>query len=116
MLIVEYVNVLLTINFKMNIKILRLRYSLKLSQNDMALVLGISRSTLVRIERGDISPKADVINKLSVLSGRGISYFYHPQDKYIEKIQNILIEKNVGNEILSLLINQIEEDIVSENL
>lgn len=45
----------------MNIKILRLRYSLKLSQSDMALALGISRSTLVRIERGDISTKADII-------------------------------------------------------
>ena len=69
----------------MNLKILRLRYSLKLSQNDMAFVLGLSRSTLIRIERGDISPKANIITKLSILSGQDISYFYHSKDKYIKK-------------------------------
>ncbi|MEC6881310.1 helix-turn-helix domain-containing protein [Photobacterium piscicola] len=100
----------------MNIKILRLRYSLKLSQSDMALALGISRSTLVRIERGDISPKADIIKKLSILSGKNISYFYHTKDRHIEKIQNILIEKNVSNDILSLLIKQIEEELISDSL
>ncbi|MEC6831383.1 helix-turn-helix transcriptional regulator [Photobacterium toruni] len=94
----------------MNIIILRLRYSLKLSQKDMALVLGISRSTLVRIERGDISPKADIITKLSILSGKEISYFYHSEDKHIKKIKDIIIKNNVSNKTLSLLINQIENN------
>lgn len=94
----------------MNIIILRLRYSLKLSQKDMALVLGISRSTLVRIERGDISPKADIITKLSILSGKEISYFYHSEDKHIKKIKDIIIKNNVNNKTLSLLINQIENN------
>ncbi|PSW34487.1 hypothetical protein C9J21_03835 [Photobacterium phosphoreum] len=98
----------------MNIIILRLRYSLKLSQNDMALVLGISRSTLVRIERGEISPKANIIKKLSILSGKEISYFYHSEDKHIKKIQNIITENNIDNELLSLLINKIEEGIISD--
>lgn len=83
----------------MNIIILRLRYSLKLSQKDMALVLGISRSTLVRIERGDISPKADIITKLSILSGKEISYFYHSEDKHIKKIKDIIIKNNVNNKL-----------------
>ncbi|KJG14315.1 hypothetical protein UB37_15285 [Photobacterium iliopiscarium] len=101
----------------MNIIILRLRYSLKLSQNDMAFALGISRSTLVRIERGEILPKADIIKKLSILSGKEISYFYHSEDKHIKKIQNIITEHNVSNDILSLLIKQIEEeDIISGKL
>ena len=98
----------------MNIIILRLRYSLKLSQNDMALMLGISRSTLVRIERGEISPKANIIKKLSILSGKEISYFYHYEDKHIKKIQNIITENNIDNELLSLLINKIEEGIISD--
>ncbi|WP_279143370.1 helix-turn-helix domain-containing protein [Photobacterium phosphoreum] len=98
----------------MNIIILRLRYSLKLSQNDMALMLGISRSTLVRIERGEISPKANIIKKLSILSGKEISYFYHSEDKHIKKIQNIITENNIDNELLSLLINKIEEGIISD--
>ncbi|PSU24804.1 hypothetical protein CTM96_11270 [Photobacterium phosphoreum] len=98
----------------MNIIILRLRYSLKLSQNDMALVLGISRSTLVRIERGEISPKANIIKKLSILSGKEISYFYHSEDKHIKKTQNIITENNIDNELLSLLINKIEEGIISD--
>ena len=51
----------------------------------MAFVLGLSRSTLIRIERGDISPKANIITKLSILSGQDISYFYHSEDKYIKK-------------------------------
>ncbi len=51
----------------------------------MAFALGISRSTLVRIERGQISPKADIIKKLSLLSEMEISYFYHSEDKYIKK-------------------------------
>ncbi|WP_256384114.1 helix-turn-helix transcriptional regulator [Photobacterium toruni] len=94
----------------MNIIILRLRYSLKLSQKDMALVLGISRSTLVRIERGDISPEADIITKLSILFGKEISYFYHSEDKHIKKIKDIIIKNNVNNKTLSLLINQIENN------
>lgn len=100
----------------MNLKILRLRYSLKLSQNDMAFVLGLSRSTLVRIERGDISPKADIITKLSILSGQDISYFYHSEDKYIKKIKAIIADNNitVDSGILSLLINKIELDTFSE--
>lgn len=95
----------------MNIIILRLRYSLKLSQNDMALILGISRSTLIRIERGDISPKADIITKLSILSGKKIGYFYYSEDKHIKKIQNIIAKNNINDDILSLLINQIEKNI-----
>lgn len=83
----------------MNIIILRLRYSLKLSQKDMALVLGISRSTLVRIERGDISPKADIITKLSILFGKEISYFYHSEDKHIKKTKDIIIKNNVNNKL-----------------
>lgn len=82
----------------------------------MALALGISRSTLVRIERGDISPKADIISKLSILSGKEISYFYHSEDKYITRIQNTLTENNVNNDILSLLINIIDKEHVSDNL
>ena len=80
----------------------------------MALMLGISRSTLVRIERGEISPKANIIKKLSILSGKEISYFYHSEDKHIKKIQNIITENNIDNELLSLLINKIEEGIISD--
>ncbi|OBU29137.1 XRE family transcriptional regulator [Photobacterium kishitanii] len=99
----------------MNIKILRLRYSLKLSQNDMALALGISRSTLVRIERGQISPKADIIKKLSLLSEMEVSYFYHSEDKYIKKIETIITDNNLNaDDVLLLLINKIELDTISE--
>lgn len=83
----------------------------------MALVLGISRSTLVRIERGQISPKADVIKKLSLLSGKEISYFYYSEDKFIKKIQTIITNNNLdADDILLLLIDKIELDIISNNL
>lgn len=102
----------------MNIKILRLRYSLQLSQNDMALILGISRSTLVRIERGKISPKADIIKKLSLLSGKEISYFYNSEDNFIKRIKEIINDNNlsVDDDILLLLINKIELDIIGDDL
>ncbi|OBU21087.1 helix-turn-helix transcriptional regulator [Photobacterium aquimaris] len=102
----------------MNIKILRLRYSLQLSQNDMALILGISRSTLVRIERGKISPKADIIKKLSLLSGKEISYFYNSEDNFIKRIKEIINDNNlsIDDDILLLLINKIELDIIGDNL
>lgn len=83
----------------------------------MALVLGISRSTLVRIERGQISPKADVIKKLSLLSGKEISYFYYSEDKFIKKTQTIITNNNLdADDILLLLIDKIELDIISNNL
>ncbi|WP_087819676.1 helix-turn-helix domain-containing protein [Photobacterium aquimaris] len=102
----------------MNIKILRLRYSLQLSQNDMALILGISRSTLVRIERGQISPKADIIKKLSLLSDKEISYFYNSEDNFIKRIKEIINDNNliVDDDILLLLINKIELDIIGDDL
>lgn len=102
----------------MNIKILRLRYSLQLSQNDMALILGISRSTLVRIERGHISPKADIIKKLSLLSDKEISYFYNSEDNFIKRIKEIINDNNlsVDDDILLLLIKKIELDIIGDNL
>ncbi|WP_087843661.1 helix-turn-helix domain-containing protein [Photobacterium malacitanum] len=102
----------------MNIKILRLRYSLQLSQNDMALILGISRSTLVRIERGQISPKADIIKKLSLLSDKEISYFYNSEDNFIKRIKEIINDNNlsVDDDILLLLIKKIELDIIGDNL
>lgn len=102
----------------MNIKILRLRYSLQLSQNDMALILGMSRSTLVRIERGQISPKADIIKKLSLLSDKEISYFYNSEDNFIKRIKEIINDNNlsVDDDILLLLINKIELDIIGDDL
>lgn len=102
----------------MNIKILRLRYSLQLSQNDMALILGISRSTLVRIERGQIYPKADIIKKLSLLSDKEISYFYNSEDNFIKRIKEIINDNNlsVDDDILLLLINKIELDIIGDDL
>ncbi len=84
----------------------------------MALILGISRSTLVRIERGKISPKADIIKKLSLLSGKEISYFYNSEDNFIKRIKEIINDNNlsIDDDILLLLINKIELDIIGDNL
>ncbi|SMY32122.1 helix-turn-helix protein [Photobacterium malacitanum] len=84
----------------------------------MALILGISRSTLVRIERGQISPKADIIKKLSLLSDKEISYFYNSEDNFIKRIKEIINDNNlsVDDDILLLLIKKIELDIIGDNL
>ncbi|SMY15415.1 helix-turn-helix protein [Photobacterium aquimaris] len=84
----------------------------------MALILGISRSTLVRIERGQISPKADIIKKLSLLSDKEISYFYNSEDNFIKRIKEIINDNNliVDDDILLLLINKIELDIIGDDL
>ncbi|MEC6898372.1 helix-turn-helix transcriptional regulator [Photobacterium piscicola] len=98
----------------MNIKIIKSRYSLKLSQNKMARLLGISRSTLNNMEKGLVYPKVDIIMKISKLTGKDVNYYYHNEDVYIEKINDIFIVNNLSdNEILDMILlvtNEIKEN------
>lgn len=47
----------------MNIKLERIKKGIK--QQDFAQELGISRTTLVRIEKGDVEPRRDLIIKIA---------------------------------------------------
>lgn len=75
----------------MNIKILKARYRLRLSQDGMARLLGISKNTYINIETGKVKPKADVLYKLSNIINKNVAYFYHDQDDFIEKYQEYMV-------------------------
>ncbi|PSV24163.1 hypothetical protein C0W28_03840 [Photobacterium kishitanii] len=74
----------------MNIKILKTRYSMKLTQSEMALLLGVSKKRYIRVESGSICPKADFLYNLSGVADKNIAYFYHNQDGALDNIMKIL--------------------------
>ncbi|HIF9077277.1 helix-turn-helix domain-containing protein [Photobacterium damselae] len=83
----------------MNVKILKSRYKLRLSQEGMARLLGISKNAYINIETGKVKPKADVLYKLSKKINKNVAYFYHDQDDFIEKISEV---HGLNNNILIL--------------
>lgn len=98
----------------MNIKILKSRYALNLTQRDMALLLGISRNTYIKIESGIIVPKADLLLKVSKLTNKKITYFYNNEYRNTEKILKLL-DSSKGNRkqimILCEILLQVEVGI-----
>lgn len=92
----------------MNNKILKSRYKLRLSQESMARLLGISKNAYINIETGKVKPKADVLYNISNVINKNVTYFYHDQDDFIEKISEM---DGLNNNILIFL----EILIVSDN-
>ncbi|WP_414478230.1 helix-turn-helix transcriptional regulator [Photobacterium damselae] len=59
----------------MHVLILRARKSQKITQLEMAKKLGISRQTYVDIENGVRVPRVDLLNKISEITNKPVSYF-----------------------------------------
>lgn len=96
----------------MNIKILQARYGMKLSQREMALLLGVSVKSYISIERGDINPKSDTLCRLSRLCDVNIAYFYRNKNKNVDDILDVLKKNNLKKQVYILfemmLITEIE--------
>ncbi|MGR5283051.1 helix-turn-helix transcriptional regulator [Photobacterium damselae] len=60
----------------MHVLILRARKSQKITQLEMAKKLGISRQTYVDIENGVRVPRVDLLNKISEITNKPVSYFF----------------------------------------
>ncbi|KJG59626.1 hypothetical protein UA38_00135 [Photobacterium kishitanii] len=102
----------------MNIKILKSRYALNLTQKDMALLLGVSRNTYVKIESGIVIPKVDLLLKISKLTNKKIAYFYNNEYRNNEKILTLL-DSSKGNKkrimILCEILLQVEVALNKEH-
>lgn len=60
----------------MHIFILRARKSQNITQLEMAKKLGMSRQTYVDIENGVRVPRVDLLNKISEITNKPVSYFF----------------------------------------
>ncbi|GAW46563.1 helix-turn-helix transcriptional regulator [Photobacterium damselae subsp. piscicida] len=60
----------------MHVLILRARKSQNITQLEMAKKLGISRQTYVDIENGVRVPRVDLLNKISEITNKSVSYFF----------------------------------------
>ncbi|HIF9104958.1 TPA: helix-turn-helix transcriptional regulator [Photobacterium damselae] len=77
----------------MHVLILRARKSQKITQLEMAKQLGISRQTYVDIENGVRVPRVDLLNKISEITNKPVSYFFernNPMD--CERLLGLLAE------------------------
>jgi transcriptional regulator with XRE-family HTH domain len=64
-----------------NAKLQKVRKTLDLTQNQVADKLGISRNTMINIEKGETSIDLTLLDKLAHLYGYSISYFINDDEE-----------------------------------
>ena len=95
----------------MNIKILQARYGMKLSQREMALLLGVSVRCYISIEQGIVNPRADVLYRLSRLCNVNIAYFYRKKNKNVDDILDVLKKNKFKKQVYILFEMMLITDI-----
>jgi transcriptional regulator with XRE-family HTH domain len=75
---------------------------MKLTQDEMASLLGMSKKCYINIENGRVSPRADILYILANIINVNVAYFYHDKDRYTGEILSIL-KGNVSNENSNIL-------------
>lgn len=76
-------------------KIKEMRKIKKLTQDDLAEYLGITRKTMNQIENGNVMPKIDLVYKLSIILETTIEQLFYNEEynKHYIKHQEESIEK-----------------------
>lgn len=60
------------------------RARLNMTQVEFAAALGLSRSTIDRVERDLHSPRADNLEKIAALTAMPVSWFFPSDDEFFE--------------------------------